>query len=345
MKRIFLFVESLLLMCQFAYSQIGSARIYLHDSTVSHISVNMISKEIILDSQGKGISYHIIDSLSTPDSSIANQIQGLFPNVQTTNRDKEYIVNFSLINPPKIISVQKKDSLQAKQMVLVKLLNGQSFEGEFISSNDSAATYRSNLGSITINKSMIFSLQPVDSSSRSKTKHTSPTRVALKFCLDLAGSHKASAMGQSASVDVNTGISIGLEVEKAEKSIFNYAVGMMYLIPREQKVSGSGNFNFLPIYAAAKIRLSMEEESIIPVLIGNIGYDVLFNGDQNYKGPFRLSGGLYIAGGLRLEIQKIFFLEALYKSFGGSAKYSIDGTDINVDINYTTVSLAFGLLL
>jgi hypothetical protein len=214
MKRILLFVGSLLMICQLAYSQIGTAIIYLRDSTVSKISVYMVNKEMILNSQGKGIPYHIIDSLSTPDSSIANQIQGLFPDVQVITRDKEYLMNLSLINLPKTISVQKKDSHKANQIVLVKLMNGKSFEGEFISANDSTATYQSNLGSITINKLMIFSLQPINNLPPSKPEESFPTRVALKLYIDIAGNHKAAAMGQSGSLGVNTGMSVGFEVER-----------------------------------------------------------------------------------------------------------------------------------
>jgi hypothetical protein len=117
----------------------------------------------------------------------------------------------------------------------------------------------------------------------------------------------------------------------------------MYLIPREQEIRGSGKFNFIPIYIVGKIKLT-QQESAIPILIGNLGYNVLFNGDSNYKGTFSLSGGLYIAGGLRLETNEIF-LEGLYKSFGGSAKYRGGGSTYDIDVTYTTVSFALGLFL
>jgi hypothetical protein len=243
-------------------------------------------------------------------------------------------------DPQKTISLQKKDSLQAKQMILVKLLNGNSFEGEFISANDSTATYQSNLGFITTNKSMIYSVQPINNISPSKTKETSPARVGLKVCADLAGSQKASAMGQSGSVDVKAGLSFALEFGKINDNVFNYAFGIMYLSPRELDVSGGGKFNFVPLYAVAKIKLTRQEEEIIPIIIANIGYDLIFNGDSDYNGPYSLSGGLYIAGGLRLEINKFFF-EGLYKSFGGSAS----GNNINISVTYTTFSVAFGILL
>jgi hypothetical protein len=295
----------------------------------------------------------------------------LFPKIQVLSRDKEYFVNFSSIHPSRTIStmdsakvvlppsrtISTMDSAKiifpTKKLIRVKLMNGEFFDGEFISSNDSAATYQSSLGFVTIRKSMILSLQAINSVPSSNATGSTPyskkiiarnpTSVALKFCIDLAGSHKVSAMGQSGSMDVNTGVSIGLEVGRRSEEMFNFAVGFTYLIPREQVISGSGKFNFMPIYAVGKFRLNEGEESIVPILIGNLGYDVLFNGDTNYKGPFSLSGGLYIAGGLRLEIDQ-FFLEGLFKSFGGSAKYD-SGTTTNIDVTYTTFSLAFGVLL
>ncbi len=238
------------------------------------------------------------------------------------------------------ISIQKKDSLQAKQMILVKLLNGNSFEGEFISANDSTATYQSNLGFITINKSMIYSVQPINNISPSKTKETSAARVSLKVCADLAGSNKASAMGQSGSIDVMTGISFALEYGEINDNVFNYAFGIMYLNPRGLDVRGGGKFNYVPLYEVVKIKLTSQEEKVIPIIIANVGYDVIFNGDSFYSGPYNLSGGLYIAGGLRLEINKIF-IEWLYKSFGGSAS----GNNININVTYTTLSVGFGVLL
>jgi hypothetical protein len=254
---------------------------------------------------------------------------------------KKETETIGLFNPP-------------KNQVRVSLVNGNSFEGYFISSNDSNATYQSNLGSITINKTMVLSVQPINAAPSSnftgsprqarKDIVRNPVSVALKFCVDVAGSHKSTTMNHSSSMDVNTGKSVGFEVGRRSEESFNYAIGLTYLIPREQVISGSGNFNFMPIYAVGKIRLTQGEESIKPIFIANVGYNVLFNGDTNYKGLFSLSGGLYIAGGLRLEIDKFFF-EGLYKLFNGSAKYGSGDATVNINVAYTTFSLALGVLL
>ncbi len=164
--------------------------------------------------------------------------------------------------------------------------------------------------------------------------------ISPKFCVDLSGSHKANAMGQSSSLNIKTGVAFGLEIARNTGETFNFGLGLLYLVPRELEVTESGNFNFVPVYALGKISLVSKEESIIPSLIANIGYNVIYNGDSNYKGPLNLKGGLYIGGGLRLDIEK-FFLEGTYKSFSGSATYS----DVTFDVTYTTFSVGAGLNL
>jgi hypothetical protein len=298
MRQIVLFIGSFCTICQLAYSQIGNTIIYLRDSTVSTISSDTVHKELLLASQGKGILFHNIDSLSTPDSSVVDQIQDLFPNVEVTPRDTEYFVDFSLVNYPNTISAQKSS----------------------LRSNPKA---------------------------KRGTEQRS-VKVALKFSVDLAGNQTASSLGQSASYDVNTGTSVGIEFGKIDEHLFNFGIGIMYLIPRGFNTSEYGSFNFVPIYAVGKIKLTAQENSIIPILIGNIGYNRVFSGDANYRGLLKLSGGLYIAGGVRVEIKNIFF-EGLYQSFSGSGKY--DGYDdgyeehLKMDVTYTTFSLAFGVLL
>ncbi|HVO75635.1 MAG TPA: hypothetical protein VMT35_16510 [Ignavibacteriaceae bacterium] len=161
--------------------------------------------------------------------------------------------------------------------------------------------------------------------------------VSPKICLDIAGKHAVSMGSANGSLNVNTGISIGFEILSNTGSNFNFGGGLMYLIPREQQVSGSGKFNFIPIYGLIKIDLSTNVP-VTPSLIGSVGYNVLFNGDSNYKGPTSLKGGLYLAGGIRISPGTLFF-EVLYKSFSGSANYQ----NLNFDIVYTTLSIGMGL--
>jgi hypothetical protein len=165
---------------------------------------------------------------------------------------------------------------------------------------------------------------------------TSPI-VSPKLCLDIAGKHAVSMGNASGDLSVNTGVTIGFEILSNTGSNFNFGGGLMYLIPREQEISGSGTFNFVPIYAMIKVDLSTNVH-VVPSLIGSIGYNALFNGESKYKGPMSLKGGLYLAGGMRISPGTLFF-EVLYKSFSGSANYQ----NLNFDIVYTTLSIGMGV--
>ena len=178
MKQFFSFFL-LCLAYQISQAQIGSAIVYLHTGTVSNISITLIHKTVLLDNKGIGIPYHIIDSLSTPDSSVANQIQRLFPKISIVSRRNGYFLDFVSLQV-KPLPDSTKLSLSITKSVLVRLLNGETFEGEFISSDDSTATYKTNLGTLTIKKSMILSAQSISTLPASETSgSSSKTKTVL----------------------------------------------------------------------------------------------------------------------------------------------------------------------
>jgi hypothetical protein len=138
-------------------------------------------------------------------------------------------------------------------------------------------------------------------------------------------------------VDVLTNISDG----------FNIGMGFLYQTPREQELEGSGNFNFLPLYGILKIKLGNEMQSVIPCLVANVGYSIIFNGEAKYKGPFSLNGGLYFGAGLQIEISS-FVIEGMYKTFNGTAELNNSGfqsSSAAFDINYSTLSVMIGVIL
>ena len=182
---------------------------------------------------------------------------------------------------------------------------------------------------ISLLSSNIFAQQKV---------HFSP-----KLTLDLAGSHSVSLQEQKGDMDVNTSFSIGFEVLSNKNKVFNFGGGLMYLFPREQEIKESGKFYFIPIYAIGKLNLTADE-TIGPSIILNVGYNLIFNGDSNYKGIFSLSGGLLLGGGIRYSINNFYF-EVLYKSLNGSASFDALDSKIDFDISYTTLSLGIGLLI
>jgi hypothetical protein len=165
--------------------------------------------------------------------------------------------------------------------------------------------------------------------------------ISPKVALDLSGNHSVSKKGQSGDLSVNTGFSVGLEVLSNKNEIFNVGGGLLYLSPREQEVKDSGKFNFIPIYAIGKLNL-LTDQTIVPSLILNVGYNVIFNGDTKYKGPMSLTGGLLFGGGVRVSFNSFYF-EGLFKSFSGSASYSNMDSNIEFDVTYTTLSFGLGL--
>jgi hypothetical protein len=167
--------------------------------------------------------------------------------------------------------------------------------------------------------------------------------ISPKFALDLAGNHSVSLQSLKGDTNVNTSFSIGIEILGCKNEVFNFGGGLLYLAPREQEIKGTGNFNFIPIYAIGKLNLA-EEASDGTSIILNVGYNLIFNGDTNYKGMFSLNGGLLFGGGIRYSINK-FYVEALFKSLNGSASYEDQDSKINFDITYTTLSIGIGLLL
>ncbi len=159
-----------------------------------------------------------------------------------------------------------------------------------------------------------------------------------KISLDLLGNHEVEVMGKTGDLDVNSAITIGLEVSQKVTDIFISGAGISYLFGREQEVKGSGKFYFVPIYVIGQLQLGHSQD-VQPSVVGNFGFNVIYNGDSAYSGEATLSGGIYFAAGLRLDFSNLF-IEGLYKSFQGSATLS----SVELDVNYKTLSIGAGLL-
>lgn len=170
--------------------------------------------------------------------------------------------------------------------------------------------------------------------------------ISPKFSLDIYGDHIVSTKGISdASIEIENNTTIGFEISSNTKSSLNYGVGIMYLFPRGTEFNQSGNFNFLPLYILGQLEILNIDEDTNVRLIGNLGYNVMFNGDKAYKSNLSLSGGIYIAAGLRIFIDR-YFVEGLYKSYEGTIKIGNDSDQLNVaGIVYTTLSVGFGISL
>lgn len=188
-----------------------------------------------------------------------------------------------------------------------------------------------------------FSLIIIFSFTSSNLFPQKKVQISPKLAMDLAGNHSVSLQGLTGDKNVNTSFSIGVEILGCKDEVFNFGGGVLYLVPREQEIKDSGEFNFIPIYAIGKLNLAEEASNGVSIIL-NVGYNLIFNGDTNYKGMFSLNGGLLFGGGIRYSINK-FYVEALYKSLNGSASYEDQDQKINFDITYTTLSVGLGLLL
>ncbi len=163
--------------------------------------------------------------------------------------------------------------------------------------------------------------------------------VTPKICLDLAGSQDVSLENHSGEAEVATGVTLGVELLKQVSANVYLGGGIQYQLQRELEDYG-GNFGFLPIYAIGLINF-LEDAKVNPGLIFNIGYNVAFYSDYAYSGECDLAGGLYLAIGGRVSINDSFFIEGLFKKFGGNANYE----GVEFDLDYSTFSLGIGLLL
>lgn len=158
----------------------------------------------------------------------------------------------------------------------------------------------------------------------------------IKIGLDMAGEHKVSVVGVSSSEDVNMGISLSGEYVSAIDKNIGIGFGMTFQIPRAQK-DYPGNFNFIPLYGLVKIGSVASEVS--PYLIGQLGYNLLYMGDNTYKGDGSLSGGIYYGIGGGLIFRNLSQIEILYSVNKGS--WELAGYP-NFDVEYSKITLSFG---
>ena len=169
-------------------------------------------------------------------------------------------------------------------------------------------------------------------------------KIIPKVSLDVAGSHNVSALGKSGSLSVNTGYTLAIEFLRPIGERVDAGVGLMYLFPREQEVSGSGKFNFVTVYGAAVINLLEKTQNIMPSLVLNLGYNFIYTGDLYYTGGLATRGGIYWGAGLRINYRKLI-LEGLYKSFAGSVSPGMFSSDSNtLDVTYSTFSIGAGFI-
>lgn len=163
--------------------------------------------------------------------------------------------------------------------------------------------------------------------------------AAVKLGLDLNGNHEFSNevgnINYSEDMDVDSGISFSGEIFNSQNRNFDIGGGITFQLPRTLEDSDAG-FNFIPVYGM--LRLKLENGSITPYFIGQLGYSLFF-GDDDYKEfDADLTGGLYYGLGGGVVVDQKFLIELLYSVSNGT--YEVYDEDF--DVEYSVISLNFG---
>ncbi len=98
----FIFFNTLLLLSQYVYPQTDSTILFIKDGSAIHIVVSKIYDRALLDSQNHGVSYKVIDSLWTADSSLANRFDKLHCGIKFRKDNQGLLLDFTEMRLPDI---------------------------------------------------------------------------------------------------------------------------------------------------------------------------------------------------------------------------------------------------
>jgi len=171
-----------------------------------------------------------------------------------------------------------------------------------------------------------------------------------KISIDAPGKHFSEMSLEGVHKNTNTGITAALEV--ITKPVFynmSFGGGISYQFARKLDVENYQGFQFATVYGIVKYR-ALQFAGIECSVLGNLGYNGIFGGIGNYSTysvdgvdmAYTLLGGLYYAGGVRFD-KDIYFFEAVYKQYGGTA--SSTTFNYKAAIHYPTVSFSIGVLI
>lgn len=158
----------------------------------------------------------------------------------------------------------------------------------------------------------------------------------LKLGFDTSGDHEVSFLGITGSEDVEDSFSASFEFVGAINDNFGIGGGFTWQSPRSQE-KYPGDFYFIPFYGLIKIRSASKE--IAPYFIGQIGYNLIYEGDTNYKGDGTLDGDLYYGLGGGVIFKNKFQIEFLYSVNCGTYRF----LGYEFDMEYSKVTLSFGI--
>jgi len=125
--------------------------------------------------------------------------------------------------------------------------------------------------------------------------------------------------------------------------------GLEYQFPHKIRMDNKCDptYTFIPVYFTAMFHW-LEESDYIPYVTGQIGFNVLFDGDDDFSGNYDLDGEEYIAVGVGFYFtpkgirfyrigDRSYRFEIRYASYSGSY------ADIDVNVTYEEWSLLVGV--
>lgn len=171
-----------------------------------------------------------------------------------------------------------------------------------------------------------------------------------RFGFDFPGKIKVTG-GNITEVDSDTemGYSLGIDYLHPIADVFAVGLGLEYQLNRKIKDTSS-EFGFMPIYLTGMLAPFNNKKgdelmrTFLPYAKVNLGYNVMYNGNDNYKFlNSSLNGGFYWAAGVGAKLPYNLTADVMYSSYAGqhSISFPILGS-FTSDDTYTKVSLNIG---
>ncbi|MFC1501362.1 outer membrane beta-barrel protein [Elusimicrobiota bacterium] len=141
--------------------------------------------------------------------------------------------------------------------------------------------------------------------------------------------------GGSGAVDVDPGYGISVEYLTEAGDNIMVGGGIEYQVARAMTDSNpSSEFNFAPVYLTGQYCFS-PGESLNPFVVLNLGYNLIYDGNDTFKTNGDLEAGIYYAGGVGAVINEKIRVDLLYSSYAGKTGGSdTTYTKIGLDVGY-----------
>lgn len=136
--------------------------------------------------------------------------------------------------------------------------------------------------------------------------------------------------GDVGNLKVKNGYTFGLEYAQASgvKNV-TIGLGMSYNSDVDYDLSGDNvGTSLYPVYSLIRLRLKLEEVSVLPYVFGRIGWAMSSNSD--------VDGGIYYGAGMGIELNKTH-IELFYSGDSGDLEYK----KLTLNVGYKLANLKF----